>query len=73
MFKLLWVIAVMSANGPIIRPIPETTTFKDKAACEQFGKDMTPRLQDWARGALNADWNVEIRSAFKCEPAGDPV
>lgn len=73
MIKLVWVIAVMTANGPMFRAIPETTQFKDQAACEKFGKDMTPRLEDWARGALNADWNIEIKSAYKCEPAGQPV
>ncbi|HWV44109.1 hypothetical protein [Pseudorhodoplanes sp.] len=73
MFKLLWAIAVMTAQGPMQGTIPESTTFKDRAACEAFGAEMTPRLQDWARGRLNADWNIEVRSAFRCEPAGDPA
>lgn len=73
MFKLLWAIAIMTAQGPMQATIPETTTFKDKAACERFGVEMTPRLQDWARGRINADWNIPAQSAFRCEMAGDPA
>lgn len=73
MIKLVWIIAILTANGPVFRAIPETTTFKDIAACEKFGEEMSKRVEDWARGALNADWDVEIKSAYQYEKPGQPV
>lgn len=73
MFKLLWAAIAITSQGPVMHVIPETTKFESRDACEKFGKDMSPRMADWYRGALKAEWHVEIQTDFKCEPAGQPV
>jgi hypothetical protein len=73
MLKLIWTIATLTLQGPLVTDVPETTKFKDQAACMEFGKQMMPRLADWARGRLNADWDHEIKVVFRCEAAGQPV
>lgn len=73
MFKLIWIAATITANGPVTGNIPETTKFKDKAECVSFGERMTPRLQDWVRGTIGADWDHGVGIRFSCEMSGDPA
>jgi hypothetical protein len=73
MIKLVWTAAALTINGPVAGEIPETPTFKDRATCVAFGERMTPRLQDYVRGLLKADWDLEVRVVFRCEPAGNPA
>jgi hypothetical protein len=73
MLKLIWTIAALTVQGPLVSDVPETTKFKDRAECTAFGKKMTPRLADWARGALRADWDLEVKVVFRCEADGTPA
>jgi hypothetical protein len=34
---------------------------------------MTPRLADYVRGILKADWDLDVQVGFRCEPAGNPA
>lgn len=70
---LVWAVATMSAQGPVATHVPETTRFETVQACQEFGVKMTPRLQDWVRGAVRADWDHEVRVAFRCAEAGAPA
>ena len=73
MIKLVWTAAALTINGPIAGEIPETTKFKTRAECAAFGETMTPRLQDYVRGLLKADWDLDVKVIFRCEAAGDPA
>lgn len=72
-FALLWIAAVVTMSGVIPVQISETTKFKSRAECEAFGKEMSPRVQDYARGALKLDWSVNVVVAFRCEAPGQPA
>lgn len=73
MIKLIWVAAILTAQGPMMGEVPESTTFKDRVECQAFGEKMTPRLQDYVRGLAKADWHDDVQVAFRCEANGQPV
>ena len=73
MFKLLWIVGTLTAQGPQVGNVPENTTFPTEAACIAFGEAMTPRLADWIRGRINADWSHPVAVHFKCELDGNPA
>ena len=70
MFKLVWVAIVLMNHGPTQGAIPESTKFKTEQECIEFGKTMTPRLQDWVRGMLKAEWDMPVGVSFSCERDG---
>jgi len=74
MIKLIWFAAFVHAQtGPQVITIGETTLFKDRALCEAFGKIMSARLADYARGVAKLDWRDRVAVQFKCEPNGQPT
>lgn len=73
MIALIWFVAFMTAQGPSVNIITETTVFADRAACEEFGKTMSRRTADYARGGFGLDWSDRVEVAFKCEPNGQPA
>lgn len=72
-FALIWIAAVVTAQGVVPVPIGETTKFKSMAECEAFGKAMSPRAEDYARGLLKLDWSDKIVVGFKCGAPGRPA
>ncbi|MBI3129406.1 MAG: hypothetical protein HYZ11_17485 [Candidatus Tectomicrobia bacterium] len=66
MIALTWFVITMTAAGVYNGPIPETTQFNTLAECQSFGQRMTPRLQDWVRGMLRADWDHKVQVRFEC-------
>lgn len=67
MYKMVWLVAfIHSQAGPQVAPIAETTTFKDEAACMAFGKEMSPRVMDYARGAAGLDWGDAVSVHYRC-------
>jgi hypothetical protein len=70
MLKLIWTVAALTLQGPLVADVPETTKFEDRAKCVAFGERMTPRMADWTRGVLRADWNHEVGVRFRCEVDG---
>lgn len=68
--KIIWTVAVMTMQGPMVQDVPEPITFKDKTECEKWGTEMTPRMADWVRGAMKAHWDYEVMVVFHCEPDG---
>lgn len=71
MFKMLWLVAfIHPQEGPQVAPVPEITTFKDEAACEAFGKEMSPRMMDYTRGAAGLDWSIKVSVHYRCEMDG---
>jgi len=72
-YVLVWAVVTIGPQGPVGGDIPETTKFQSEAACNEFGRDMTPRLQDWVRGRLTADWDHPVRVDFRCAPDGKPA
>lgn len=72
-YALVWLVMTIGPQGPVQGPIPESTRFDSQQSCEKFGADMAPRLADWVRGALRAEWSHPVRVEFKCEPDGRPA
>lgn len=72
-FKLVWFAAFITAQGPQVATISESTTFKDQAMCEAFGQVMSDRLADYARGGARLDWDSRVTVSWKCEPDGRPA
>jgi hypothetical protein len=68
MLKLIWTVATLTVQGPLVTDVPESTTFRDAAACVAFGEAMAPRVADWVRGAIRTDWEHEVGVTFRCEP-----
>jgi hypothetical protein len=71
MIKLIWTVATLTVQGPLVADVPETSRFKNRAECTAFGERMTARLADWTRGALRADWQHGVDVTFRCEPDGE--
>ena len=69
MFKLIWIVVVMSMP-PTVTETPEKERFRSEAECRAFAERMAPRIEDWTRGAVGADWDHETRARYKCEPDG---
>jgi hypothetical protein len=69
MFKLIWIVVVMS-TPPTVTQTPEKERFKTEAECTAFAEKMAPRIEDWTRGAVGADWHHETRARFRCELEG---
>lgn len=72
-FELTWFFATMTKGGPVATKAPERTPFVNEADCTAFGKTMTPRMQDWVRGLVRADWDHPVGVRFACAPAGSPI
>lgn len=65
MIELVWIIATLSRYGTV----SENTRFSTPAACESFGKETAPRMEDWVRGYLRADWQLPVKVTFQCVAA----
>ncbi len=72
-YVLVWAVMTVGAQGPVQGTLPETTKFESAEACEQFGAAMTPRLQDWMRGAVRSEWDHPVQVAYACQPDGRPA
>jgi len=73
MFTLVWLFLVMTPQGPAPAQIQDATKFKTMAACQAFAEKMTPRAQDWIRGAVKGAWEMEVHSKFQCTKDGEPA
>jgi hypothetical protein len=74
MFEIVFVIMTLIGGQPAIIGMPETTKFKDAAACEAFGEKMVPRVQDYTRGGIQAiEWDHPVEVKWQCEATGDPA
>jgi hypothetical protein len=72
-YKLTWAAATIGPQGPVSGSIPEFTTFKSENDCIAFGNTMAPRVRDWVRGRMNADWDHPVGVQFVCEISGPPA
>ena len=72
-YELTWFFATMTRGGPFATKSSERTSFGTEADCTAFGKKMTPRMEDWVRGFVRADWNHPVGVRFACSPAGSPI
>jgi hypothetical protein len=72
-YELTWFFVTMTRGGPLATRAPERTPFGTEADCAAFGSRMTPRMQDWVRGLVRADWEHPVGVRFECVPAGDPI
>lgn len=72
-FKLVWTIAVMAAQGSVFRDVPEPYEFKSQNECNVFAEKMRKRTEDWARGAFNAPWEKPILVLHRCVPSGTDI
>lgn len=73
MFKLVWLIAAMTAQGPATGESAESRTFASREACISYANEMTPRMQDWVRGVTRQDWDAPVGIKFRCEVDGRGV
>ncbi|ARQ01876.1 hypothetical protein [Pseudorhodoplanes sinuspersici] len=73
MIALIWIVATLSAQGPIVVPIPEVTTFGTEAECAAFGDKMRSRTADFTRGMLHLDWSIPVQVAYECRANGQPA
>jgi hypothetical protein len=71
-WQLSWFAVLATPQGPLTLRAPEQVPFAAEADCNLFGRQMSPRMQDWVRGLVRADWDHDVRIAFRCEPAGVP-
>jgi hypothetical protein len=72
-YELTWFFVTMTRAGPIATEAPERTPFVTEANCAAFGARMTPRMEDWVRGLVRADWEHPVGVRFRCAPAGKPT
>jgi hypothetical protein len=70
--KLIWFVVSTNEQGPVRAAINERQRFKTSSDCQDFGTEYTPRMQDWVRGVLAAEWDHPVQIAFKCD-AGQPM
>ena len=72
-YALTWFFATMTRGGPVATRAPERTSFVNEADCTAFGTRMTPRMEDWVRGLMRADWDHPVGVRFACAPTGSPI
>lgn len=72
MLKIIFTIVTLTQQGPVMTDVQEKSRFKDQPACAAFGETMSPRMQDWVRGVIRADWDHPVSVAFRCETDGEP-
>jgi len=71
-WRLVWFAITTTPQGPLAFKTSEQTPFGAEADCAAFGERMMPRMHDWVRGLVRADWDHDVRVAFDCEPSGMP-
>lgn len=64
--KLLWLVAVVTSQGQADIRTPEPREFSSVTACEAYGREMTPRMQDWVRGLMRVGWDHPVKVSFEC-------
>lgn len=72
-WALVWAVMTIGPQGPVGGNVPESTKFDSEKACIAFGERMAPRVQDWVRGALRAEWEHPVSVDFKCDVDGRPA
>lgn len=73
MFKLVWMVLVMTAQGIQGGQIIENKPYDTVAACEQRLAAVKDRFPDFARGIMNVDFDTELAVEGACVPVGDPA
>jgi hypothetical protein len=67
MFNLIWTIALIAAQGPVIQDVPHAyQKFENKAQCEQYGEAHQQRMQDWVRGAIRVPLEFPVSVVGRC-------
>lgn len=69
-WKIAFLFFTIAQQGPIQGTIPEKQTFKSEAECKAWGETMAPRVQDWIRGRVSADWDQDVLVKFNCQLGG---
>lgn len=72
MIKLIWFIVTIGPQGPINGQIQDELRFDTPAQCQEYAERMSPRVEDWVRGALNAPWSHPVAVNSKCDE-GEPA
>jgi hypothetical protein len=73
MLKLIWTVAVMTAQGPAVQDIPYAHKFETKAECEQYGDDNKDRMGDWVRGVIRTPFDFPVSVVWRCEAEDRPA
>jgi|GEM_PF-6012934 len=73
MITLVWLALIVTSNGYVAVPIPESSEFRTAEECRAFGEKMAPRLADYARGMVRADWRQKVDVIFECSAPGQPT
>lgn len=73
MLKIIFVIATLGPHGPVQGGMNDKARFKTETECRTFGDHMTPRVADWVRGRLGADWDHPVEVQYRCETDADPA
>ena len=73
MFKIIFAVAFLSQSGAQYGHVAEPTKFQTNEECMTFGREMTPRVADWVRGRIEAEWDVPVSVHFACEVDGNPA
>jgi hypothetical protein len=72
MIKIIFMVAFVGSQGPMQGDMKEKAQFATEAECKTFGDHMTPRVADWVRGRLGADWDFPVAVQYKCD-SGEPA
>lgn len=72
-YILVWMVATISQQGPVMQEIKDVTTPMAEAVCKDFGESHKSRMEDWVRGALHAHWDHPVHVEYRCEADGKPA
>lgn len=70
---LITVAFMTSAGAPYVAKFDEKVRFMTQDECRQWEARMTPRIQDYVRGAAGLDWDAPVLVVVECLGRGDPA
>lgn len=66
MLKIIWTVAIVTAQGPMAQDVTDSPNFSTKEQCDAFGHNYVSRMEDWVRGALKAPWEFPVQVTWRC-------
>lgn len=71
--SLVWFVLVITPNGPQVAQVKESLKFDSQELCKEFAEKMQSRMEDFARGMVRADWDVDVPVRAHCHIEGTPA
>ena len=70
MVKILFGFMTLTGQGAVLHAVKERPLFQTEQECVAYGETMTPKVENWIRGRLGADWDHPVVVTFQCLPNG---